>query len=125
MNDQELIEQAQEGDDTVFDVLVSRHLPSVYRFLARYTNRPEIAEDAAQETFVKAWKHIKRFDASRALTPWLMQIARNTATDLLRKEKHAIPFAQFETEDGFSFSETEADTELRADELFAKGESAQ
>ena len=124
-DEQELIERAQAGDDAAFDILVSRYLPSVYRFASRFTNRPELAQDAAQETFVKAWRNLKRFDASRPLSPWLLQIARNAATDLLRKEKRTLPFAQVEHEDGPTFAETEADEEPRADELFAKAESAE
>lgn len=124
-DEQELIEQAQAGDDAAFDTLVARHLPSVYRFIARFTGKPELAEDAAQETFVKAWRNIGRFDSARPLVPWLLQIARNAATDLLRKEKRTLPFAQLESDDSMTFAETEADTEPRADELFAKAESAQ
>lgn len=120
-----LIEQAQAGDAAAFDTLVSRHLPSVYRFVSRFTGRPELAEDATQETFVKAWRNLKRFDANRPIVPWLLQIARNAATDLLRKEKHSLPFAQIEQDDGFTFAETEADTEPRADELLAQAESAE
>lgn len=123
-DEQHLIERAQDGDDVAFDELVARHLPSVYRFAARFTGRPELAEDAAQEAFVKAWKKIRTFDASRPFAPWLLQIARNAATDLLRKEKHAIPFAVVEPEDGPGFAETEHDMEPSALELFAQSESA-
>ena len=124
-DEQELIEQAQAGDDAAFDTLVARHLPSIYRFVSRFTGKPELAEDAAQETFVKAWRNIERFDSTRPLAPWLLQIARNAATDLLRKEKHSLPFTQLESDEGPTFVETEADSEPRADELFAKAESAQ
>jgi RNA polymerase sigma-70 factor (ECF subfamily) len=123
-DEQELIERAQAGDDAAFDTLVARYLPSIYRFITRFTGKPDLAEDAAQETFVKAWRNIRRFDSTRPLAPWLLQIARNAATDLLRKEKRTLPFAQMETDDGMSFAETEADTEPRADELFARAESA-
>jgi RNA polymerase sigma-70 factor (ECF subfamily) len=124
-DEQELIEQAQAGDDSAFDTLVARHLPSVYRFITRFTGKPDLAEDAAQETFVKAWRNIKRFDPARPLAPWLLQIARNAATDLLRKEKRTLPFAQIESDEGLTFAEREADTEPRADELFARAESAE
>src|SRR4029077_14306967 len=68
---------------------VNRYLPRVHGFALRLSKNPDIAEDAAQETFVKAWKSLKRFDASRDFQPWIFAIARNAILDILRKRRDA------------------------------------
>lgn len=45
---------------------------------------PDDAEDVAQETFLRAWKHLKRFDSTRPLRPWLLSIASNLASNRRR-----------------------------------------
>ncbi len=54
---------------------------------------PQIAEDAAQETFIQAWTHLPSYRPQTSLRNWLYRIAVNAATDLLRKEKHILPNA--------------------------------
>jgi RNA polymerase sigma-70 factor, ECF subfamily len=51
----------------------------------------QVAEDAAQETFIRAWSHLGSFRVDSSLRNWLYRIALNTATDMLRKEKHILP----------------------------------
>jgi len=53
----------------------------------------QIAEDAAQETFIQAWLHLSSYRPQTSLRNWLYRIAVNTATDMLRKEKHILPNA--------------------------------
>jgi RNA polymerase sigma-70 factor (ECF subfamily) len=128
MNDAELAKNAKEGDEEAFAELVKRHLPAVYTFLARYTGDDALAEDATQETFVKAWRNLSRFDASKPLRPWLMRIARNAANDTLRK-KRALPFSRLfalrDEGDDFSFEDTLADEAPLPPELFEKRELAE
>lgn len=76
-------------DDADFGELVKQQIDAVYSFLVRYTGSADLAEDATQEAFVKAWRNIHRFDASRPIKPWLFEIARNTANDMLRKKRSA------------------------------------
>lgn len=91
--DAELAQRAKGGDERAFEELVRRTLPRVYAFLARYMGDEAAAEDAAQETFVKAWKNFRRYDPARPFLPWLLQIARNTANDALRR-KRPLPFSR-------------------------------
>jgi RNA polymerase sigma-70 factor (ECF subfamily) len=53
----------------------------------------QIAEDAAQETFIRAWLHLAAYRPQTSLRNWLYRIAVNTATDMLRKEKRILPNA--------------------------------
>lgn len=119
--DAELVTRAKDGDGAAFGVLVKRYLPAVYTFLVRYAGDESLAEDASQETFVKVWKNLKRFDETKPLRPWLLRIARNTANDTLRK-KHSTPFSRMfgkqEDENDTTFEETIADDAPLAPELF-------
>jgi RNA polymerase sigma-70 factor (ECF subfamily) len=62
------------------------------------------AADIAQETFVKAWKHLPRFDARTSFRSWLFTIAKRTAIDELRK-RHALPFSAIVTPNGADYAE--------------------
>jgi len=72
--------------DAQFDGLVRQYLPAIYRYARRFTGNRDTAEDIAQETFVKAWKNLKRYDPSRSFSAWLYTIAQRTAIDYLRKK---------------------------------------
>jgi len=86
-SDLQLIEAYLANDEESFAYLVERYLPSIYRFLARLLGDTQLAEDASQETFLKAWKHLHSFDQNRSFKTWLFSIARNTAIDQLRKQR--------------------------------------
>ena len=77
---------ACSGDPTAFSALVSRYGRPIYSVCRRYLG-PEDAEDAAQETFVRAFVHIGNFDPERPLMPWLVTIARRLCIDALRKRR--------------------------------------
>jgi RNA polymerase sigma-70 factor, ECF subfamily len=126
-SDKEIVTRAQNGDDDAFAEIVHAYLPITYTFLVRYLNDPAIAEDATQETFVKAWRALKRFDADRALKPWLLRIARNTANDKLRKRR-ALPFSWLSRKDDggeIDMEDTLQDDAPLPDELFERKESAE
>ena len=55
--------------------------------IVRMVRDPVIAEDLAQETFVKAFRNLRRYDPQRKLASWLFKIAHNTAIDHLRKHE--------------------------------------
>lgn len=123
--DAELIKEIKEGDDTALDILVRRHISAIYTFCLRFTGSAEDAQDATQETFLKAWKNIGRFDTRKSFRTWLYAIARNTATDLLRKRKH-IPFSLFDTDDSeTSVADSLIDEELLPDQVFERTSDAE
>ena len=123
LTDAELIRRVLHDDDHALKELVDRHLPSVYTFCLRYTGSTEDAQDATQEAFLKAWKKLKRFDTKKSFRTWLFTIAKNSATDLLRKCK-SIPLSRFDIEDTNVLTDTLADPEPLPDELFQRASLA-
>lgn len=117
-----LITASQAGDDQAFESLVSWYLRPVYAFVLSIVRDVPTAEDIVQETWIKAWKHLGRFDTSKSFKTWIFAIAKNTAYDALKKKK-ALPFAAFaedEEEDKESWAERIADEEPLADELLMR-----
>ncbi len=84
-SDEALAEEAKQGSERAFRELVERFERPVYALLVRMVRRPELAEDLAQETFLKAWKALGRFDVKRKFSSWIFKIAHNTALDALRR----------------------------------------
>ena len=106
-----------------FEDLVGRYLKSVYNFVFRIIKDKNSAEDITQETFVKVWKNLDKFDSEKNFKTWLFTIARNTTIDYLRKRKN-ISFSHFDKDDkeDRKFEESIYDTEPLPDEIFMKKE---
>jgi len=79
-----LIRHAANGDASAWEPLVLAHQEAVFRLAYLLLGDPDDAEDAAQETFLRAWNHLKRFDQTRPLRPWLLSIAANLARNRRR-----------------------------------------
>lgn len=85
--DEVAIEKARRGDHDAFRVLVERHARAVFRLAFRMTGNEIDAEDMVQETFLKAWKQIGRFDGRATFGTWLHRICANCALDHIRARK--------------------------------------
>ncbi|MBK8190334.1 MAG: sigma-70 family RNA polymerase sigma factor [Vampirovibrionales bacterium] len=93
--DVDCIRLAQSGDARAFSRLVGLWLPPVYAFLFRMTGDAQQAEDLSQETFIKAYRNLSRFDTRRSFKPWLFRIAVNTARSAFRAKRPAgIPLEE-------------------------------
>ena len=77
----EAVRRAANGDAAAWEPLVRAHQEAVFRLCYLLLGDPDEAEDVAQETFLRAWKHLRRFDATRPLRPWLLSIASNLASN--------------------------------------------
>jgi len=119
--DKKLIQDFLRGDEESFAVLVNRYLRMTYNFLYQITKDKNIIDDLTQETFLKAWKYIKKFDTEKNFKTWLFTIAKNTAFDYFKKKK-TTPFAFFETEEGYNKLEKIVDTEKDLEEIIGKKE---
>jgi len=75
----------REGDRAEFARLVEQYSPMIYRLGLKMLNNPQDAEDILQETFIKAYKHINKFDGRSSVSTWLYRIATNEALMSLRK----------------------------------------
>lgn len=79
MDESTLILHAANGDAAAWEPLVLAHQDAVFRLAYLILGDPDDASDIAQEAFLRAWNHIKRFDATRPLRPWLLSIVANLA----------------------------------------------
>ena len=84
ISDRELVEAAKCGDTGAFDQLVSRYERKALSVAQRIVNNREDAEDVAQESFHKAFRHIGSFKEKSLFSTWLTRIVMNEAFMLLR-----------------------------------------
>lgn len=82
--DAAVVALARDGDSEAFRALVDRHSRAVYRLAHRMTGTPQDAEDVVQETFLKAYKQLGRFESRANFSTWLHRIAVNCSIDLIR-----------------------------------------
>jgi RNA polymerase sigma-70 factor (ECF subfamily) len=87
ISDEAAVELTRGGDPDAFRVLVERHSRAVYRLAWRMTANSHEAEDIVQETFLRAYKQLKRFDGRAAFGTWVHRIAVNCSLDLIRSRK--------------------------------------
>jgi RNA polymerase sigma-70 factor (ECF subfamily) len=81
-------EEARKGNQHAFRVLVERHSHALFRLAYRMTGNQQDAEYLVQETFLRAYKQINRFDGRAAFSTWLYRICTNCSLDLLRGRKN-------------------------------------
>ena len=126
MSEQEnnLIEKTLSGDEEAFAEIVKIYLNQIYNFVYRLAGDRDAAEDLTQETFVKAWRNLKKFDQKRNFKTWLFTIAKNTAFDWLKKKKE-IPFSTFADEEGESWLENVVDENILPDEILERSDLAE
>ena len=89
MKDDKLLRRAQKGDEAAFEELIKLHQKSVYAVCWRICRNEEDAMDAAQETFLAAWRGLEKFRGEAAFSTWLTRLAANASLDLLRKKKRS------------------------------------
>lgn len=92
-NETKLVARAQNGERSAFGELVQIHAQGILNLIYHMCGDMQVAEDAAQETFIQAWLHLPSFRPETSFRNWLYRIAVNAATDILRKEKHILPTA--------------------------------
>ncbi|HKV13384.1 MAG TPA: sigma-70 family RNA polymerase sigma factor [Thermoanaerobaculia bacterium] len=85
LTDPELAASALAGSEDAFRELVRRFERPVYTLIVRMVQDPMLAEDLAQEVFVKAYRRLDTYDPERKLSSWLFKIAHNTTIDHLRR----------------------------------------
>jgi len=92
--------RVQAGDLEAFEQLVERFQSMVYGLAISMLRRPEDAEEAAQDTFLKLFRARDQFDGTRKLGPWLLRIAGNACRDRLRRRRVAeLPAARMDVGD--------------------------
>jgi len=90
-NDANLVLAAQRGSREALGAIFDRYWPRVWRAAYATAGDRELANDAAQDAFLRAVSALHRFDRRLPLEPWLVRIAVNRTIDLLRRERRLLP----------------------------------
>jgi RNA polymerase sigma-70 factor (ECF subfamily) len=81
------VERAQSGDSDAFRLLVEQNSRAVFRLAFRMTGNEQDAEDVVQETFLRAYRQLDKYEARSSFSTWLYRIASNYSLDLIRMRK--------------------------------------
>jgi RNA polymerase sigma-70 factor (ECF subfamily) len=100
-SDQDLVARVREGDRDTFRVLVDRYSRSIFRLGYRMTGTEQDAEDVVQETFLRAYKQLHRYESRSSFGTWVYRIAANYALDMLRARERRQEMA-LQTSNGSS-----------------------
>jgi RNA polymerase sigma-70 factor (ECF subfamily) len=100
-SDQSLVRCAQSGERRAFDRLVLKYRSRIVELAMRYTRNRADAEDATQETFIKAYRGLRHFRCDSSFYTWLYRIASNCASNHLKARRHdsfknAIDFSDYQ-----------------------------
>jgi RNA polymerase sigma-70 factor (ECF subfamily) len=118
--DEVLVAATKLGDCAAFAELWTRHSKKAFRMAYRITRNHGDAEDVIQDTWMKAYVHLKTCDGRAKFSTWLTRIAVNSALEILRK-KRACPETSMEITDGESWRHWEiADETENIEELYAR-----
>ena len=96
LSDGAIVAQVLAGDKEAFRLLVERHTRSVYSVAYRMTGNPQDAEEIIQETFLRAYKSLRRFELRSSFGTWLYRIAVNRSLDFMKAKKmtNVVPIGE-------------------------------
>ena len=98
-SDAELVTRCRQGDQAAWEELVDRYARYVHAIVTRvYRLDPRDAEDAFQEVFARVFERLDTLRDAEAFRPWIAQMARNCAVDLLRRSGREIPTEDLDDE---------------------------
>jgi RNA polymerase sigma-70 factor, ECF subfamily len=92
-----VLAQARAGNREAFRTLVERHSRAVFRVAYRITGNEADAEDVVQDTFIRAYTELKKFEARSGFGTWLHRIAANCAIDVIRRRPRHVVADEDET----------------------------
>lgn len=121
----ELVRRCLAGDQKAYRDLVRRFQRPVFSVLVRIVRRAEDAEDLTQETFIRMFRALDRYDPGRPFSAWLFTIATRLAIDQLRRRR--VPTVSLQVSEPGSHEERTLDVEdqgLKPDEIASHGEEA-
>src|SRR5258706_12191664 len=81
------LDRARQGDSEAFRALVERHSRTVFRLAFRMTGNEQDAEDVVQESFLRAYRQLGRFESRANFGTWLYRIVANCSVDLMRAKQ--------------------------------------
>ncbi len=123
LTDSQVVQASLEGDSRAFGELVSRYDSRLLNFVYRTIGDRERAQDLVQETFVRVYRHLERFDQTKKFSTWIYTIASNLAKNELRNRSRN-PLVLFQTIkknwDADHRPLEWEDTQYKPDDLFRK-----
>ena len=90
MEDTTLLGRAADGDEVAFELLVRRHAETVWRLARSFLSDDFTAEEAVQDTFLKAYRGLRSFRGDASVKTWLLAICHRTCIDRLRTKKAKV-----------------------------------
>lgn len=90
-DDHALVELSLKGDDVAFEYLFNRYAEAIRRLLILRIGSPDDANDLLQETFIKVYLRLERYNADYTFGQWVYTIARNTLIDHIRRRQEELP----------------------------------
>jgi RNA polymerase sigma-70 factor (ECF subfamily) len=118
LSQEELVAAARDGDQEAFEELVRQTYASTYTLAYRLTGNEEDARDVVQETYLRAWKAIRRFRGDAQFTTWLYRITANTASSMTQRRSRSradsLDDSSAEVVDDRLFANPEASSEQSA-----------
>ena len=87
LSDEELVMVIREQDQEQYAEIVNRYQDRLLRYALRLTNDRELAQDAVQKAFIKAFVNLHSFDTERKFSSWIYRIVHNESMNVLRKDK--------------------------------------
>src|SRR5512135_3238054 len=95
-SDQALVERAKQGDKDAYAELVRRHREKIYRTIFKFTRDHGVTDDLAQETFLQAFRELRRFREKSEFSTWLYRIAVNLSLNHLKRKKREMGRREFD-----------------------------
>lgn len=111
LSDLRLARQASDGDRRAFEAIYKRYHQEIYRFCLSIMGRPEDAQEALQNTMVKALRALPGGRREIKLKPWLYRVAHNESIDLLRRRREGVELDSAQVSAGAEIAETVAQRE--------------
>src|SRR6187200_2452915 len=111
LSDPRLVRQASDGDQRAFEAIYKRYHQDIYRFCLSILGRSEDAQDALQNTMVKALRALPGERREIKLKPWLYRVAHNESIDLLRRRREGAELDDTQVSAGTEIAETVAQRE--------------
>jgi RNA polymerase sigma-70 factor, ECF subfamily len=100
LGDAQLVARLRAGDETAFELLVTRHTGEMQAVARTYVRTREIAEEVVQETWLAVLAAIHRFEGRASLKTWIFRILVNTAITRGRREARTVPFSALASDGG-------------------------
>jgi RNA polymerase sigma-70 factor (ECF subfamily) len=122
-DDAVLVGRCLAGDEKSYRELIEKYQPQVYSLAMRMVRRSEDAEDLTQETFVRMFRALDRYDPGRSFPAWLFTIASRLCIDHIRRRKlHPVSLTQLDRSTEEEYTIEVEDTALRPDEAASQAE---